>query len=461
MYFKLSCPSCDKNLKVTEKDVGRKARCPYCKTSIVVPSPPTAEIPGEDEAQKFLKSIDSGEYLSLRTRRSGQQSKRASARLGHEDISISDVSMLRTGLAGLVITVLLTASMVPFREFYLGELLLERGWVPFVLVLLTSWSLVILAAKARKIARQRESMLLDLLPTSLSKQITVESIDKFQSHIRTLPLRPAESFLINRVSRGLEHFRVRQSAPEVATILTSQSEIDATTIASSYTIPKVFIWAIPILGFIGTVIGISSAVSGFSGTLDQANDINVLKQSLNNVTGGLATAFDTTLIALVMSLLVKFPASSLQKREEDLLNSVDEYCNENLLKRLDDGGAGRAGVGNLSPAAIEGQLRAWHKKLEAIGEKLSQGVVEGWERINTGILAQEELKLKRMGEVDSLLSKAGESMRESAQTLTQCLGDLDRGLSGLNDVLEQLGKKQVVFQQPPRKSWLFWRRNGS
>jgi hypothetical protein len=274
-------------------------------------------------------------------------------------------------------------------------------------------------------------------------------------------LRPAESFLINRVSRALEHFRVRRSVPEVATILSSQSEIDATTIASSYTIPKVFIWAIPILGFIGTVIGISSAVSGFSGTLDQANDINVLKQSLNNVTGGLATAFDTTLIALVMSMLVKFPASSLQKREEDLLNSVDEYCNENLLKRLDDGGAGAAATSTSTSAAIEGQLRAWQKKLEAVGDKLTRDVVVGWEKINAGILAQEDQKLKRMGEVDALLSKAGESMRDSAQTLTQSLGDLDRGLNGLNDVLEQLGEKQVVFQRPPRKSWLFWRRNGS
>ena len=45
----------------------------------------------------------------------------------------------------------------------------------------------------------------------------------------------------------------------------------------------------------------------------------------------------TTLIALVMSLIVMFPTSSLQKMEEDLLNWVDEYCNENLLKRLDDG----------------------------------------------------------------------------------------------------------------------------
>ena len=99
-----------------------------------------------------------------------------------------------------------------------------------------------------------------------------------------LPVDPGASFLVNRVRRGLEHFRVRKSSSEVATILASQSEIDATAVDSSYTLLKVFIWAIPILGFIGTVIGISAAVSGFSGSLEAAEDIAVLKGALNNVT---------------------------------------------------------------------------------------------------------------------------------------------------------------------------------
>ncbi len=458
MYFKLSCPNCGKNLKVTEKHVGRKATCPYCKTSIVVPAP-AADTP-EDDVQQLIQSIDtSDQSVAVRPAVPVAAAQQAVAASGGES-STSDVGMLWTGLVALGLTVAITAVMFPFREFYLGQLLLARGWVPYVELLLTCWASVMLVAKVRKIARQRESMLLDVLPTSLSKEITVDSIDKFQAHIRTLPLQSSESFLINRVWRGLDHFRVRQSAQEVATILASQSEIDANTIASSYTMPKVFIWAIPILGFIGTVIGIGVAVSGFSGTLEGASDINVLKKSLNTVTGGLATAFDTTLVALVLSMLVKFPASSLQKREEDLLNSVDEYCNENLLKRLDDGGAGKAAAG-ASPAALEAQMRAWQKKFEAVGGKLSQDVVEGWRKVNAEILAQEDQKLRRMGEVDALLTKAGTSMQESAQTLNECLDDLSRGLAGLNNVLAELGSKQVVFQHPERRGWMFWRRNGS
>ena len=152
--------------------------------------------------------------------------------------------------------------------------------------------------------------------------------------------------MVNRIRKGLEHFAVRQSNPEVASLMMSQSELDAASVNSSYAVVKVFIWAIPILGFIGTVLGISNAVGGFSGALDQAQDIEVLKASLNEVTAGLAVAFDTTLVALVMSLLVSFPASIIQKREEDFLGKVDDYCSENLLKRLNDAGGLAAVAGN-------------------------------------------------------------------------------------------------------------------
>ena len=111
-------------------------------------------------------------------------------------------------------------------------------------------------------------------------------------------------------------------------MLKSQSEIDATMVDSSYVLIKVFIWAIPILGFIGTVLGISEAVSSFGGEMGAAADIEKIKEQLGQVTGGLSEAFDTTLVSLIFSLFVMFPTSVMQKNEEDLLNKVDEYCNE-------------------------------------------------------------------------------------------------------------------------------------
>ena len=39
MYFTMSCPDCDKSLKVRDELVGKTARCPHCRSSITVKRP--------------------------------------------------------------------------------------------------------------------------------------------------------------------------------------------------------------------------------------------------------------------------------------------------------------------------------------------------------------------------------------------------------------------------------------
>jgi biopolymer transport protein ExbB/TolQ len=97
---------------------------------------------------------------------------------------------------------------------------------------------------------------------------------------------------------------------------------------------RVFIWAIPILGFIGTVLGISEAVSGFSDSVNSAASLEVMRESIGSVTTGLGVAFDTTLLALVMSIVIMFPMSALQKAEEEYLGRCDDYCDLHLSNRV-------------------------------------------------------------------------------------------------------------------------------
>ena len=475
MYFKFECPSCGKNLRVREELVGRRCGCPYCAATLTVPPPPAPEAP--PQASQDMAAISNLKSSVARTPGPSKGSASGALSVG------TDVGMIRSGLVGLAMAAGFLAVVFPLYQmnWYLGELFFARGWVPFALLFLFGWSLAILVLKSRKLAQQRAAMLFDLFPDE-STDISLDTLDKFTSHIQTLPVASQSSFLINRVIRGLEHFRVRNSASEVSTVLASQSEIDANAVDSSYTLMKVFIWAIPILGFIGTVIGISAAVGSFSGALGEASDMAVLKESLNEVTSGLATAFDTTLIALVMSILVMFPTSSMQKAEEDMLNWVDEYCNENLLKRLDDGGAekpssslstnqGLESAINRAMASHHVELQTWAKKLETIGATLTQQVVDGWSDLNEQATA--DLKKRESAATDlqqttqsienqmaAFLQQAnqqqqqsGAALSETAATLQNSLVEVQRGLSGLSQVLENLGQQQVLIQQQPKKGW--------
>lgn len=134
----------------------------------------------------------------------------------------------------------------------------------------------------------------------------------------------------------LETFRARHTGncsirrSDAAELLLSQSDIDGTAVRSSFTMLRVLIWAIPILGFIGTVIGLQEAISGFAGL----NDITRLQEQLAVVTGGLGSAFQATLIALMLSLFLMFPTSASERAEWRLLNYLDDFCNDQILPRL-------------------------------------------------------------------------------------------------------------------------------
>ena len=105
---------------------------------------------------------------------------------------------------------------------------------------------------------------------------------------------------------------------------------------SSYTFPRILVWAIPLLGFVGTVLGISQAVNGFSGFLDSASEVDQIREGIGTVTGGLAVAFDTTLLALLLSVVVMIPLVLIERMESQLLLQIDIFINDRLLPRFSE-----------------------------------------------------------------------------------------------------------------------------
>jgi biopolymer transport protein ExbB/TolQ/DNA-directed RNA polymerase subunit RPC12/RpoP len=502
MYFKFACENCGKHLKVSDEHVGRKSRCPYCHTAQIVPPPPAPpespespedESPGLDAYQDVNEAGQQyGGNVPVASKRLDQQyptdaQETAAQEMSAEAVSGTDVSLLISGLIGLGFLVIFYAIAWTLRQTIhprIAEIFTDRGWIQYASVFFFGWSMAIIFLKSRKLARQKESMLFDLLPTDIAEDITPQNLDRFTSNIHELPADPRTSFLIKRVRRGLEHFRVRRNAAEVSGMLTSQSEIDNNSVESSYTILHTFLWAIPILGFIGTVIGISAAVDNFAATMEAADDMNALQEALGGVTGGLGTAFDTTLVALVMSVIIIFPTKGMQKAEEDLLNWVDEYCNENLLKRLkgDEGGGPSTGdyrkdmhrAINAAMSEHHAELQSWTERLERIGTTLTEKAARGWgdihkrlqdahaheersfnETIETMANRQAEY-LEKVDQVSGRLAQLEDqrvpeetmkAMYDAALALQRYVQGMQTGLTSLNDVLANLGQERIIVEK--------------
>jgi biopolymer transport protein ExbB/TolQ len=233
---------------------------------------------------------------------------------------------------------------MPLSGTYFGALFSARGWVPYTISYLAFWSGVLLVEKYRELGRQTRVLELDLLPRAIAESVTPTTAASFLDFLQGLPAEYGRNFLVQRVGQALQHFRARSVVSETVDVLRHQAERDENVVESSYTMLRVFIWAIPILGFIGTVLGIGASVGGFSESVSEAANLEVMKDSIGVVTSGLGVAFDTTLLALVMSIFIMFPASSLQKAEEEYLDRVDQYCQRHLISRLDDGNVGAPGL---------------------------------------------------------------------------------------------------------------------
>jgi biopolymer transport protein ExbB/TolQ len=101
--------------------------------------------------------------------------------------------------------------------------------------------------------------------------------------------------------------------------------LDANSLAGQYHWLHVYAWLLPVLGFVGTAIGMASAISGFSNAIggaavDPGALVKVLSQ---NVIPGLASAFQTTVLALLAALVAYYCTSAIQSADQEALEKLD------------------------------------------------------------------------------------------------------------------------------------------
>jgi len=235
--------------------------------------------------------------------------------------------------AGLL-TLLFYGALIPFHGGWFADMFTQRGWVQYVTVFLTSWSLIILFFKWRKLAFQKRALSYEFVPTDVGFVLSSGTVDQVMGRMYATVDDPKYFVLLNRVTVALSNLRNLGRVADVDDILRSQAEQDESGMETSYALVQGFVWAIPVLGFIGTVIGLSEAIGSFSGVLAEAGEIDELASALRGVTSGLATAFETTLVALVAALIIQMVLTFQKKAEEEFLDNCSEYCGRHVVGRL-------------------------------------------------------------------------------------------------------------------------------
>jgi biopolymer transport protein ExbB/TolQ len=119
--------------------------------------------------------------------------------------------------------------------------------------------------------------------------------------------------------------------------------VESDRLDSELSMVRYIAWAIPSIGFIGTVRGIGDA-------LGQA--YKAVEGDISGVTVSLGVAFNSTFVALVLSIIIMFCLHQLQLAQERLVLNYQRYADSRLLRflvaQLTDGAARHARRGAAS-----------------------------------------------------------------------------------------------------------------
>jgi hypothetical protein len=208
------------------------------------------------------------------------------------------------------------------------------------------WAGFILLGRYLEVRRQQRAFGLELLPEG--QCILVEDARDLQRRIDDRVGRGGPYILASMLRLALGKFATSRNSRDVADIVRTQAEVDLGRLVSSMATVHYLAWAIPSIGFLGTVRGLAGSLS-LGGETKQA-----VATFIKNATTHLNVAFDCTLVALALSLVVMFLLHTVQREEEGLVIDCQQYCLEHLVSRLYEiePETGEAGLDAITPAAV-------------------------------------------------------------------------------------------------------------
>ncbi len=192
----------------------------------------------------------------------------------------------------------------------------------FILML---WALAIMAYKGVVAVREHRLLGLELIPLADGTRILPEDAREYARQIQALPDSAQRLLLPRALSAALSRFRATRNIQDVSTTAHGVCEAESERLESELSMVRYIAWAIPSIGFIGTVRGIGEA-------LGQAHQ--AVEGDIAGVTRSLGVAFNSTFAALLISIVLMFLLHQLQLQQERLVLDTETYLDQHLIQHL-------------------------------------------------------------------------------------------------------------------------------
>ncbi len=191
--------------------------------------------------------------------------------------------------------------------------------------ILMIWAMAIMGYKARAAFRERALLSEDLISVSEGMSILPEDTREYTRGIQALPADVQNYLLPRALMSALQRFASTRNVQDVSEAIKTVCESESDRLDSELAMVRYIAWAIPSIGFIGTVRGIGEA-------LGQA--YKAVEGDIAGVTASLGVAFNSTFTALVISIVLMFLMHQLQLIQERLVLDTQTYSDQRLLRHL-------------------------------------------------------------------------------------------------------------------------------
>lgn len=301
--------------------------------------------------------------------------------------------------------------------------------VEYLETVMFSIGLAALIIKALEIVAQKAGLgdsLLAAVPRSVQP---AEECNALLARLDRLPARRQSEYYVARLRAALEHIRYRGSAESLDDELKYLADLDAARLQAGYGLFRVIVWAIPIMGFLGTVIGITMMLTGAAEIASGPDQSSMFK-----IFEGLGLKFDTTALALTLSMLLMFVHFGVERAENALLEQVDRQSQSDLYGRfavIPSGGDGQlVAAGRMAEmmqqateTLVRRQAELWQAAVDAAAQRWAQmaaaagGEVRDAMSAAAGELAQRAAVLQRAVEAAAEVGRLEDALNHNLAAL--------------------------------------------
>lgn len=191
--------------------------------------------------------------------------------------------------------------------------------------ILMFWALSIMGYKAVLLSHERRLLDVDLVPIADGMRILPQDTREFARQVQALPEDRQKMLLPRVLLNALRRFNSTRNIQDVATSTHTLCESEADRLESELSMIRYISWAIPSIGFIGTVRGIGEALA-------QAD--KAVQGDIAGVTQSLGVAFNSTFIALLISIFLMFLVHQLQLMQDRLVFDSENYCDLKVIRHM-------------------------------------------------------------------------------------------------------------------------------